>query len=148
MRPRLTRSRTNRMLGGVCAGLGSYLGVDPTLVRLIFVVMALADGIAVLLYLVLWILVPVEGQEAGAGQGASELAQRASQLGQEAGEVLRHPHPQAGLWLGGALIVVGGVLFLRSLGLSWLNWLDTGVLWPLLLVAGGLALILRRREEG
>jgi hypothetical protein len=44
-------------------------------------------------------------------------------------------------------MVTGGVLFLRSLGISWLNWLDADVLWPLVLVAGGLALILRRREE-
>lgn len=150
MKPKLMRSRSNRMLGGVCAGLGAYLGIDPTFVRLLFVVLALADGIAVLIYILLWILVPVEGQvaaEGGAQHGAAEIAQRAGQLGQEAGQALRSPHPQAGLWLGGALIVAGGVLFLRGLGISWLNWLDFDLLWPLVLVVGGLALILRRREE-
>jgi len=45
------------------------------------------------------------------------------------------------------LVVAGGVLFLRSLGITWLSWLDFDVLWPLLLVLGGLVLILRRREE-
>lgn len=150
MKAKLTRSRGNRMLGGVCAGLGEYLAIDPTFVRLLFVVLALADGIAILIYILLWILVPVEGAlpaEGGAQSGAAEMAQRAGQLGQEAGEALRRPHPQAGLWLGGALIVAGGVLFLRSLGISWLNWLDFDLLWPLVLVVGGLALILRRREE-
>jgi phage shock protein PspC (stress-responsive transcriptional regulator) len=147
MKTRLTRSRSNRVLGGVCAGLGGYLGLDPTLVRLIFVVLALADGIAILIYLVLWILVPLEPMAGEQVASAGDLAQRAGQLGEEAGQAISRPNPQAGLWLGGALIVTGGVLFLRSLGISWLNWLDADVLWPLVLVAGGLALILRRREE-
>ena len=152
MKAKLTRSRSNQMLGGVCAGLGTYLGVDPTFVRLIFVVLALADGIALLIYLALWILVPQELQVGAGSEPAvqvtpADLAQRVGQLGEEAGQALSRPNPQAGLWLGGTLVVAGGVLFLRSLGITWLNWLDFDVLWPLLLVVGGLVLILRRREE-
>lgn len=160
MKPRLTRSRTNRMLGGVSAGLGTYLGIDPVFIRLLFVVLALADGIALFIYILLWILVPLEPAAGGAAETAGggpaesagpaipgDLAQRAGQFGSEAAQAVTHPHPQAGLWLGGALIVGGGILFLRSLGFTWLRWLDSDVLWPVLLVVGGLVLILRRREE-
>jgi phage shock protein PspC (stress-responsive transcriptional regulator) len=137
------------MLGGVCAGLGTYLSIDPTFVRLIFVILALADGIAFLIYIALWILVPPEPLAGAVSEPLTpgDLAQRVGQLGEEAGQALSHPNPQAGLWLGGALVVAGGVLFLRSLGITWLSWLDFDVLWPLLLVLGGLVLILRRREE-
>jgi phage shock protein PspC (stress-responsive transcriptional regulator) len=140
------------MLGGVSAGLGTYLGIDPVFIRLMFVVLALADGIALFIYILLWILVPLEPAAGGTSAPAAlsvpgDLAQRAGQLGSEAAQAVTHPHPQAGLWLGGALILAGGVLFLRSLGFTWLSWLDSDVLWPLLLVVGGLVLILRRREE-
>ena len=44
MENRLVRSRTDRMVGGVCGGLARYLGVDATLVRLVFVLIAVAPG--------------------------------------------------------------------------------------------------------
>lgn len=56
----LKRSRTGRMIGGVCAGVAKYFGVDPTVVRLVFVLLALAQGIGILLYIVLLIVMPVE----------------------------------------------------------------------------------------
>ena len=48
------------MLGGVCGGLAEYLTLDPTLLRVLFVVLALFGGHAVLAYLVLLILIPIE----------------------------------------------------------------------------------------
>ncbi len=57
---RLTRSSTDRMLGGVCGGLARYLGVDPTLVRIGFVLLTLS-GVSPLAYLVLWVVIPSEG---------------------------------------------------------------------------------------
>lgn len=58
MDKRLYRSRTERMLGGVCGGLGKYFNVDPSLVRLVFVLLAVPGGVGFLPYLVLWIVVP------------------------------------------------------------------------------------------
>ncbi len=57
---RLYRSLSQRMIGGVCGGLGEYLAIDPTLIRVLFVVGALFGGHGILLYLILLILVPVE----------------------------------------------------------------------------------------
>jgi len=56
---RLTRSR-DKMLAGVCAGLGNYFDIDPTIVRLAFVIFGFAGGAAVLVYLIMWIIVPEE----------------------------------------------------------------------------------------
>lgn len=55
---KLTRVRDNRMLFGVCGGLGRYLGVDPTLVRLGFVALSFFGGGGGLLYILLAIFVP------------------------------------------------------------------------------------------
>lgn len=61
---RLYRSRDDRMVGGVCGGLGKYIGIDPTVVRVIFVVGAfLGLGSLVLVYLILLLVVPEEPLE-------------------------------------------------------------------------------------
>lgn len=57
---RLTRSKTDRWLGGVCGGLGHYFGVDPTIIRALFVLFALAVGGGILAYIILWIIIPLE----------------------------------------------------------------------------------------
>ena len=54
---RLTRSRTNRRIAGVCGGIAEYFAVDPTLVRVVMVVLAVS-GAGLLLYPLLWLLVP------------------------------------------------------------------------------------------
>lgn len=58
MQPRLMRSRTEVVMGGVCGGLGEYFGVDPVIVRLIFVLVTLTTGLGLLIYPVLWIITP------------------------------------------------------------------------------------------
>ncbi len=58
--PRLQRSRTDKMLGGVSGGLGVYFNVDPVIVRLIFVMLALSYGSGLLLYIIMWIIMPLE----------------------------------------------------------------------------------------
>jgi len=59
---KLYRSRENRMLGGVCGGLGEYFDIDPTLVRVLFIFGAFLGfpGALVLIYLVMLVLVPQE----------------------------------------------------------------------------------------
>ena len=59
---RLERKLKGRMLAGVCAGLADYLGVDPTLVRVIFAVLAFVGGTGAVAYLVAWALIPEEGE--------------------------------------------------------------------------------------
>ena len=56
--PRLQRSATDRMAGGVCGGLAEYTGIDTALWRVAFVALTLLGGSGVLFYLVLWVLVP------------------------------------------------------------------------------------------
>jgi phage shock protein PspC (stress-responsive transcriptional regulator) len=62
--PRLLRRRaTNRVIGGVAAGIADYMNIDPVLVRAIFVGLVVFGGAGVLLYLGAWLLIPVEGQD-------------------------------------------------------------------------------------
>ena len=63
---RLYQARDGRVVAGVCAGLATYFGVDPTLVRLAFALVMVFGGIGALLFLCAWIVIPEEG-----GDGAS-----------------------------------------------------------------------------
>ncbi|HEY6202809.1 MAG TPA: PspC domain-containing protein [Candidatus Limnocylindria bacterium] len=117
--PRLYRSATDKAIAGVCGGLAHYFNIDPALVRLAFVVFALAGGASVLLYIVLWIAVPV-------GEGSPAVA-----LGERGHEVLAT-----------VLIAIGALWLLANLGaFTFINWRFA---WPLVLVAAGVALLLRR----
>ena len=62
-RPGLQRSRENRMIAGVCGGLAEWLGWNPTLVRILYVVVSLASAAfpGILAYLILWFLMPPRG---------------------------------------------------------------------------------------
>lgn len=143
---RLYRSRTNAMLGGVAGGLGEYLNIDPTFVRLFFVLLALGSGIGVLLYLLLWIILPREDQlrsQEGAPFRPGEFANRAGQMGREFGEAVSRPNPATVKWIGGGLILAGIFFLLENLNLPWLSWFQRELLWPLLLIVAGAALLLR-----
>ena len=61
---RLYRSRTYRQLAGVCGGLAQYFNIDATLIRVLFVVLALLGGPGLVIYLLMWILVPEEPEGA------------------------------------------------------------------------------------
>ena len=55
---KLYRSRTNRKVAGVCGGLAEYFNLDPTLIRVLFVALAVLGGSGIVLYLAMWIIVP------------------------------------------------------------------------------------------
>jgi phage shock protein C len=61
---RVIRSRNERIIGGVAGGLAAYLNIDPLVVRLIFAVLSLANGLGIVLYLIMWLLVPQEDTQA------------------------------------------------------------------------------------
>ena len=62
MQRKLYRSRNDSRFAGICGGLGGCLDIAPTLVRLIFVLLALTGGHGVLLYIILWLIVPYPAQ--------------------------------------------------------------------------------------
>lgn len=116
----LRRSQQDRVIAGVCAGLGRYLGADPVLLRIAFVVLAIAGGGGILLYVVCWILIPEarEGENLGTGAPSNVDATR--------------------LVVGGALIAVGTILLL-NLSIPALG----RFFWPLAVIAAGVAIVIQ-----
>jgi phage shock protein C len=70
---RLYRSRKERMLGGVCGGLGEHMDVDPTMIRLVWaVVTVLSVGMGILVYLIAWIIIPESPDESTVQTGTTD----------------------------------------------------------------------------
>ena len=145
---RLYRSRTDQMIGGVCGGLGAYFNIDPTLVRLIVVLMAVFGGSGVLIYLILWIIVPEEGRTTGTPQeviqsNAQEVGDRAREFGESLGRgfssstgTTRSSNAQGGLIFGLLLILLGGMFLLQNF-----TAINLSRFWPVILIVLGLALL-------
>ncbi len=141
--PRLYRSRSDVMLGGVCSGLARYLDVDTVLVRLLAVVLALS-GFGVALYVILWVLIPSEpageATTAGAGSGAEEIAERARSLATEVRGRAGSSDRRMGVIIGAVILGWGVIALLRELHLPWLWWFDWSVIAPALLILAGASL--------
>ncbi len=118
----LRRDPDGRWLGGVCTGLARRYGVDLWLVRFAFVAATAAGGLGVALYALAWLLIPTGDAPAGAPPRAPS--------GRAAVEVA----------LGTGLLLVSVLLTFRALGI----WFSDAIVWPLVLVASGGALIWRQ----
>ena len=147
---RLVRIRQGSTLAGVCTGLGAYLRIDPTLVRLFFILLTFAEGIGVVLYLLLWLFLPADDSlpEAELSErihdSAEELAESARRLGEDfrSGGIV---NAQTATALGLGLVIIGIVMLARNL--AWLSWLNARVLFPALMVVAGGVLLYRYWQD-
>jgi signal transduction histidine kinase len=125
-RPRLERSRSDRVIAGVAAGIGHHLGIEPIVVRVAFVVLTLAAGFGLVVYLLAWLLAPLEPAAAAANPRPRILIR-----------------PTLGQAFGAALILAGVLLLLFVTGF----WFGEELAWPVTLAAIGFAILWARSGE-
>ena len=113
-RPRLERSRSDRVIGGVAAGIGHHLGIEPLAVRIAFVVLTAAFGFGLVVYLLAWLLAPLEAVDASAKPRKRRLIR-----------------PTVAQALGALLILAGVLLLLLVSGF----WFGEALAWPVTLAA-------------
>lgn len=114
--PPLRRSTEDKVVAGVCGGLGRYFGVDPVWFRVAFVVLTLGGGSGILVYLLAWLLIPEQRPGESLGRGRSSM--------------------DGSIVVGVALVAIGLMLLVNTL----VPWFDR-VMWPLVVIAAGLALL-------
>ena len=121
---RLYRSRDDRVIAGVAGGIARHLGVDPVLVRLAAVALALTGGSGILAYLIAWVIIPE-------APGSEEDAYRATRA---------TPSPASGrtrMIVGFVLVVVGVALLAQ-----WAIPSFDEFFWPMVVIASGAALLI------
>jgi phage shock protein C len=128
-RKRLYRSRTNRVIAGICGGIGEYLNADPTFVRLAWVVLTLLGGSGIILYVVAYFIIPLRPVASG------ETDQPA------------HQDFTPGRVFGILFVVIGAVILLDNLELiSFHRWwhLSWEFALPAFLILVGVYFLMRR----
>jgi len=144
MERRLTRSKTNHMLFGVCGGLGEYFGIDPTLVRLAFVLLTLANGIGLVIYIILAIIMP-SGKSVEMPDPHENRTQSTWESPRQPGE-RGNEHTDRNRLLGALLLIVGIYLLLDRLSIFRMSWWFDELFLPALLILGGGWLLLKHRK--
>jgi phage shock protein C len=162
---KLYRSRSDRMIAGVCGGLGKYFDLDPLIFRIIFLLFIFGGGFGVLLYIILAIIIPNEPLQeslfdssepkADSAQGsvepkdefkekvnefANQIKQNAQELAKEAKE--RNRSGSARNIVGLFLIALGGFFLVGNLLPGFIRW---DLFWPLVVIFVGLLIITKRR---
>lgn len=126
---KLYRSSTDRILAGVCGGLANYFKIDPIIIRGAFVLLALADGVGVVLYVVLALIVPNEPTGYSSTVANQPIIRRISS-------------EQARNYLGIGIILVGLIALAQQFFPY--RWLDWGLLWPSAVIIFGIYLLSRK----
>lgn len=149
MEKRLYRSTTDKMIGGVAGGLAEYFKIDPTIIRVLFVVTVFFGGGGIIAYIILWIVVPekpfnLPGTNSGnidpqSGQSTDNSFTRNS----EGSVSMSLPRSEnKSIWFGIVLILLGG-LFLMD---NFFPRFDFGDYWPVILIGLGIGLIIKAKN--
>ncbi len=150
MKSKLSRNQNDKILGGVCSGLGEYLHIDPVFVRLFFIVLTVIDGIGFWIYILLWLLMPAT-QEDERKFEMNQFGERARTMGGEFSEAVSKPNPDVKKYLGAGLILMGLFFFAERLvqqfDLGWFSWFNQDILQAILLLTAGIVLLVRAIKE-
>ncbi len=140
MNKRLYRSTTDKMISGVCGGVGEYFDLDPSLVRLIFVLIAFASsGSGFIAYIVAAIVVPVRPVDYTYDSEGQDL------YDEEGNPVGDKPYTQKKTKqiIGFVLLGFGSMLLLDNM----FSWFDKGVVWAMVVIGVGGYMLFKRSEE-
>lgn len=145
---RLYRSTSDRIIGGVAAGLAEYFKLDPLLVRLLFVVFTIIGGGGIIIYLILWIATPDKPFIDHISQNSKNMENHTNQeehpytsgnpAGQEKNKEKNVEQRQRGNLIGGLVLITIGAIFLLD---QFIPRVDFGDLWPIILIAIGIGLL-------
>lgn len=143
---KLYKSQTDKVIAGVCGGLGEYLGIDPIVIRIIFILMAFANGIGVLAYIVMMIALP----EANSTETSKEtIKNNANEIGARVKDAFVNVTTEANgenakkLW-GILLLIAGAVFLLANFDIDF--GFDFWRFWPVIIIAVGVYLLIRRND--
>ncbi len=131
----LVRLETDRYIGGVCSGLSDYFNLDVTLIRLIFIASILLGGSGLLIYLILWIIIPLESEKKGKKEKTMSETKAESKSTKTS-----PPKNNKSIW-GLFLVGLGIIMLLDNFGIGRYLMLDKT--WPSIFIVLGVLILSR-----
>jgi len=150
MNPRLTKSKNDKIIEGVCGGLAEYFRIDPVLGRFVFFILIFIKGLGILMYLTLVLIMPKADKiEQSPKENIIENVHEIGEHVKDAGEGLsaaimkKSEERHRSLWPGIFLILLGAFFLLDNLHM--IDWIDKHLLWPAIIILIGVWLLINRR---
>ncbi len=140
MKKKLYRSRKDRIIGGVCGGIANYFDIDPTLVRLAFLLILLARGAGLLAYVIAWIIIPEKPEsfydENGKEVDVVDIKEDKDEDNNDGYEKVISDKQR----LFGIILVILGGLFLVEIWIPHFYWQR---FWPFIIIALGIGILIK-----
>jgi len=144
MKDGISRSRQNRIFGGVASGLANYLSIDAIIVRILFVVSVFFSGIGILLYLIMWIVIPEEKFIDFNFTNMNTENKSEEPNNEDINFTIPTKNNKNGQVVLGIILVLIGLFFLGVEVFSFLNFED---LFPILIVGLGIYLVWNSKNK-
>ena len=146
---RLHKSRKDKVISGICGGIGEYFGIDPVLIRVIAVLLFFFGGVGVIAYIVGIIIIPVEPLQADNNE-KEEIEKKEAPKEKEPYE---YKHTDTGALIIGIVFLIAGFMFLMrnfnffDFHFWWIRDQIRLFFWPGILVALGVLLVLKGSKK-
>lgn len=137
---RLYRSRTDRKLGGVCAGIADYFQIDSSFIRLLAVLLFFADGLGFLFYIIAWAIIPEREEDYIDVEFDPAMEEEGTDSTEEKPEVKSREKKNDAQRIFGIILIGLGVFFILD---KWLFFIRWHRLWPLALLVLGVYFIFK-----
>lgn len=141
---KLTRSKKDKIIAGVCGGLGEYFEVDPTIIRLVFVILTIWGGVGVIIYIIAFFVLPESAEEKAVKnekleEKVEKVAYDIKKNWDQRKNAIRRDE-----WFGVILILLGLLFFINN----FMPKFDVGKFWPLLIIIIGFVMVAGIARKG
>lgn len=147
-RKKIYRDKDDYIVAGVCSGIAEYFEIDSTLIRVIFILLTIGGGSGVLIYLILWLIIPKEGgkemkvdREKNVKEFTDDVSEKAQSIAKEIKREVKSEKRGSGSLLGLILVILGMVILAKKLLPMDIDW---EYVWTGILIFLGFYLMVRK----
>ncbi|GKX28144.1 hypothetical protein SH1V18_06240 [Vallitalea longa] len=130
MEKKIYRSRDDQMISGVCSGIAKYFNIDPTIIRILFVIALFSWGTGVLIYIICSIVIPLEPKKIDTYDYNYTAEEE------------KHTNNNGRMILGLILVVIGIVSILEKI----FNWFSFDLVWPIAIIGVGFLILTKNKD--
>ncbi len=131
MSKQLYRSRNNKVIAGVCGGVAEYFEVDPTIIRIAWLLLAFPGGIGLIAYIICWIVMPEKSSRSIASTNSYENEHQTPETNEKNKKII------------GIVLIIIGSIFLFDI---FFRWFDMAVIVPLAIIGIGIFVLYNARR--
>ncbi|MBU4349173.1 PspC domain-containing protein [bacterium] len=154
MKNKLYRSTKNCVIGGVCGGIAEYFDIDPTLVRLLAILIFFFGGSGIIAYIIGWIIIPqnpngnTEDNSENKGEIEGKIKKGTDKANKKVEENLSEERSKGNSERNrniilGVIFIIAGLIFMGSTFFPWITWVAWGAFWPVIIIVVGLVIMIR-----